>query len=194
MLNLSISRAAILRCITAAVAFLALSSAPAPSSAGVSGDTLTESVTSGSVKLAIKVTANDRECRLALFNCRPDCKFRFTRCLDIQNITSSMQYTGSSTTMKLSYSVSIKIENKKFQATSRGFTLVNNDTVCQSPVVTGVRGDKTLDQSGAGTVCAGKYGVLPPTKVTYTINWTLTSASGSQTFGSKSWDQSLNYD
>lgn len=198
MLNMSINRAALLRCLTTAgVAALALSAAPSMSDASVSGDTLTESYTdsAGPVKLGIRVTAHDRECsRIIQRLCVDDCEFRFTRCLDVKDIKTTMEYTGSSTTNKLSYYVTIKVDNKKFQLTSRGFTLVNNDLVCQGPVVNGTRGDKTLDQTGSGSVCSGKYGVLPPTKVTYTINWTITSSSGSQRFGSKSWDQSINWD
>ena len=185
-----------------AMMFAAVSLTATASNAGITGDKISESFTSasnGPVEVKLSATAFDRVCnRLISSNCQAvDCKLALTRCLDIKDITTSVKYTGSRTGFRVKSWTEIKFDGKKILATSRGFTLVNDSTVCKSPDATAPQGTRTVSQSSSGSVCAGPFrfsGVAAPQKVTYTVNWQVSFPDGSNVYGSKSWDQSINYD
>lgn len=202
MSTTSRAHSTLLRCALAVMFAGVTLTASSPSSAGITGDKITESFTSaqnGPVEVKLTATAFDRVCnRLISANCRAvDCKLALTRCLDVKDISTSVKYTGTRTGFRVKAWTEIKFDGKKILGTSRGFTLVNDSTVCKSPDATAPQGTRTVSQSSSGSVCSGQFrfsGVAAPQKVTYTVNWQVSFPDGSNVYGSKSWDQSLNYD
>lgn len=151
------------------------------------------------IRIVLSGNANDRSCgRFIGSLCISDCKYSWTRCLDIQDIFSSVEYTGTAATskLKISYQVSIRFDGKTISLTSRGFTLVDNSTTCVGPRVTGAVGGKKVTQSATGSVCGARYGwgSIRPSKASFTVSWQYTLDGNNYTYGSSSWDQSLDYD
>lgn len=192
----------ILRFLLAVMFAAATLTAPSTSSAAISGDRITESYndsSNGPVTVTLSATAFDRQCnRLISSLCQaPDCKRALTRCLDVKDIATSVRYTGTRTGFRVSTWTEIRFDGKKILATSRGFTLVNDSTVCRSPDANGAQGVRTVSQSSAGSVCSNYWkfaAIAAAWKVTYTVHWQVSFSNGQNVYGSKSWDQSLNYD
>ncbi|MEZ4399651.1 MAG: hypothetical protein R3B06_06515 [Kofleriaceae bacterium] len=195
------NRNAVLRIFTAlALLMMSLVVSPTRSQAASANDNFSFSNGSAAkpIRIVVSGNANDRTCgRFIGSLCISDCQHGWTRCLDIQDIFTSVEYTGpaAASRVKVQYTVSIKFDGKKIGVGSRGFTLVNNSTVCQK-TATGTKGVKKVTLSGSGSVCGATYGwgSIRPSKATITIDWTYTLDGANSYVGSTTYETALNYD